>query len=152
MASHKDELKDHEVFYSCLGSRVGRGKDLFIKVDHQYPIDFATIAKDVGCKAYFLVSSGGAKANSWNLYLKTKGQVEDDLKEMGLSNLKILRPGLLLSRDNDSRIGEKIAAWIPFIPKISCEDVARGMLEYAYDIVSENVTKDPETLDNSKHP
>jgi hypothetical protein len=32
--------------------------------------------------------------------------------------------GLLLDRDNDSRIGEKILKYVPFIPKILSKDVA----------------------------
>ena len=43
----------------------------------------------------------------------------------------IHRPALLLNRDNDERIGEKIAAHIPFISKIESSDVGLVMLNHA---------------------
>lgn len=41
--------------------------------------------------------------------------------------LSIHRPGVLLHRDNDSRIGEKIASIIPFIAKIEASDFAKSL-------------------------
>ena len=38
---------------------------------------------------------------------------------------------MLLNRDNDSRVGEKIASFIPFISKIESSDVGLAMLDNA---------------------
>ena len=59
-------------------------------MDRDYPIEFAKLAVNVGAKEFYLVSSMGAKASSWFLYPKTKGQAEEALKEAGLNRLIIV--------------------------------------------------------------
>jgi hypothetical protein len=59
-----------------LGSRVGRGKEEFVKVDLTYPTEFAKMAKKMSVPVYGLLSSSGAKASSMFFYMKTKGQAE----------------------------------------------------------------------------
>ena len=137
------------LLYCCLGSRVGRGKDEFLKVDYQYPVDFANLAKQLDAKVYFLVSSSGSKANSCNLYLKTKGKVEMDIKQLELKHLVIMKPGLLLDRDNDYRLGEKIASWVPFIPKVTWKEVACSMIEKTVELINKEESIDALSLDNS---
>ena len=66
------------------------------------------------------------------LYMKTKGRVEEDINKIGLNELAIYRPALLLNRDNDKRLGEKIGSFIPFIPKIQSIDVAKGMIKHCF--------------------
>lgn len=63
--------------------------------------------------------------------MRTKGEVERDIKKLGYNHLSISKPGLLLNRDNDSRIGEKIGSVIPFITKIESSDVGLAMLDHA---------------------
>jgi uncharacterized protein YbjT (DUF2867 family) len=55
-----------------------------------------------------LVSSTGSNANSCLLYLKVKGEAEDELKAKGIPMLSIFKPGLLNNR-RDARFGEKVA-------------------------------------------
>ena len=63
--------------------------------------------------------------------MKTKGEVERDAAKLGFPVLAISKPGLLVDRDNDSRIGEKIFSWVPFITKIQSPDLGLAMLEEA---------------------
>ena len=63
--------------------------------------------------------------------MKTKGEVERDIVKVGIPHLAIYKPGLLLNRDNDNRIGEKIGSFVPFIPKIESADVGLCMLDKA---------------------
>ena len=42
--------------------------------------------------------------------------------------ISILKPGIILNRDNDDRLGEKIIAYMPFYPKITSKDIAMAML------------------------
>ena len=149
MSTKKSELEGCDIFFSCLGSRVGRGKDLFFKVDHDYPLEFAQMSIDLNAHAFYLVSSVGAKESSCNHYLKVKGQTENDMKALKHNNLWFARPGLLLERNNDKRFGEKIGAWIPFLGKITCRNVAKAMIEHSY-ASFENKEKDQfSTLNNS---
>ena len=47
-------------------------QDGFYKVDHNYVVNTAKLAKDGGCKQFHLVSSTGANRNSSFLYPRTK--------------------------------------------------------------------------------
>jgi hypothetical protein len=82
------------------------------------------------------------------LYMKTKGRVEQALKDLKLSQLSIYRPGLLLNRRNDSRVGEKIGSWIPFITKIESADMGKAMVEHAVKVVR---MSDAELADHRLH-
>ena len=114
-----------------LGTRTKVGEELFVKVDYQYPLNFANLAKEMGVKHYGLLSSTGADAKSMFLYMKTKGRVEADIREAGLNSLTIYRPGFLLNRRGDKRFGETVGAYIPFVEKIPSADMGRAMIEHA---------------------
>jgi hypothetical protein len=47
-------------------------KEGFIKVDYDYIVGSAKMAKAAGVEHFSLISSGGANANSWFLYMKVK--------------------------------------------------------------------------------
>jgi uncharacterized protein YbjT (DUF2867 family) len=111
-------------------------------------LNFALLAKELDVKHYGLLSSTGADATSMFLYMKTKGRVEQALKDLKLSQLSIYRPGLLLNRRNDSRVGEKIGSWIPFITKIESADMGKAMVEHAVKVVR---ISDAELADHRLH-
>ena len=50
-------------------------QDEFRRIDQGINIDMATVAKEMGVSYYGIMSSQGAKSNSWFLYLKVKGTV-----------------------------------------------------------------------------
>jgi uncharacterized protein YbjT (DUF2867 family) len=72
--TYKNELTGHAVF-CCLGSTKKKTPDLGIyrKIDHDYPLLLAQLAKQNGVEQYHLVSSIGANINGVNFYTKTKG-------------------------------------------------------------------------------
>ena len=127
----KTELQGYDAMLCTLGTRVKVGEELFKKVDYQYPIDFASVGKEIGVHHYGLLTSQGASASSWFLYMRTKGEVERDILKVGIPHLTIYKPGLLLNRDNDERIGEKIFSHVPLITKIESSDVGLCMLDQA---------------------
>jgi oxidoreductase len=104
----KNEHAQYQNFSSlfcCLGSQRKHGKETFVKVDKTYPILAANIALKnsnlamiIEIPHYLLVSSMGSDSKSWFLYPKTKGEVEDELKQKKLNLLTIFRPGLLKNR------------------------------------------------------
>jgi len=71
----KDSLKDIDAFICCLGTKTKTGEANFVKVDYQYPLNFAEFAKANNVKHYSLLTSGGADAKSSFLYMRVKGQV-----------------------------------------------------------------------------
>ena len=72
--------------------------------------------------------------------MRTKGQVEDALGKLDYPMLCVHRPGLLLNRDNDKRMGEKIGSYLPFFPKMEARDVGKVILEHALRSVKEYET------------
>uniref|UniRef100_A0A3B5M5D9 Protein HTATIP2 n=2 Tax=Xiphophorus couchianus TaxID=32473 RepID=A0A3B5M5D9_9TELE len=103
-------FKGHDVGYCCLGTtRAKAGADGFIRVDHDYVLKSAELAKAGGCSHFHLESSRGADKKSSFLYLKVKGQVEAEIEALGFDRLAIYRPGVLLVDRQESRPGEWLA-------------------------------------------
>mmetsp|Transcript_18133 Transcript_18133/g.30980 ORF Transcript_18133/g.30980 Transcript_18133/m.30980 type:complete len:96 (+) Transcript_18133:448-735(+) len=67
--------------------------------------------------------------------MRTKARVERDIVEQAkIPHMAIYKPGLLLNRDNDFRVGEKLASFIPFVDtKIESADLAKAMLSHAFE-------------------
>lgn len=81
----------------------------FEAVDRTAVVEFASAARDSGARHMITVSSVGADAGSSNRYLALKGQVENDLGELGFERLDVLRPGLLRGRRGaERRLAERL--------------------------------------------
>ncbi|XP_060074466.1 oxidoreductase HTATIP2-like [Ylistrum balloti] len=105
--SYSDVFRDVKYGFCCLGTtRAKSGKTGFVKVDHDYVLKAAELAKASGCKHYSVLSSQGADKNSSLLYPRTKGQVEEALKVIHFRQLSIFRPGLILCNRQESRPSE----------------------------------------------
>eukprot|EP00347_Sterkiella_histriomuscorum_P007746 403347714 len=138
MSKMENDLEGYDAFMCTLGTRTKTGAENFKKVDYTYPLEFAKLAQKLNIPHYGLLTSMGANHRSQFLYMRTKGEVENAIKALNLDNLNIYRPGVLLNRDNDFRIGEKIIGWVPFISKIQSSDVGKVMLEQAVLSKSQN--------------
>jgi uncharacterized protein YbjT (DUF2867 family) len=84
----------------------------FTKVDYEYQLKVAEIAKRNGAKTFILLSSIGADKKSMVLYSKVKGEVEDAISKLGYGKVIILRPSILLGERTESRPGEAIGQWV----------------------------------------
>ena len=73
-------------------------KKLFYKVDYEYVCNLAEKAKSSGIENLSVVSSVGASKNSFNYYLKTKGLMEEQLKDLSFHTLNIFQPSHLLGK------------------------------------------------------
>ena len=131
MSDLKDQLTGYHSFICCLGTRRKYGEELFIKVDKQYPINFAVVCKDIEIPYFSLLTSGGADSTSSFLYMRTKGEVEEAIRALGLKHLVIFRPGLLTDRNNDFRVGEKLLGYVPCVPKCDAKELGKGMLAHS---------------------
>ncbi len=88
--------------------KVKGDKQAYRKVDYDIPVKSARFCKMTGCKIFVLVSSIGANSKSNNFYIKLKGEVEDEIKTMGIDTVHIMRPSMLLGdRENEPRPMEK---------------------------------------------
>jgi uncharacterized protein YbjT (DUF2867 family) len=110
-----------DAVYCCLGTtiKVAGSKEAFKRVDLDYPVHAAQLARSAGVRHFAVISSTGADEGSMFFYTRVKGELERILQETGLPSLHIFRPSLLLGDRNEKRAGEGAAAAIscalPFI-------------------------------------
>ncbi|MEE6498962.1 hypothetical protein FKM82_003258 [Ascaphus truei] len=103
-------FQGHDVGFCCLGTTKAKaGEAGFIRVDHDYVLKSAQLAKAGGCTHFNLESSNGANKESSFLYLKVKGQVEAEVEELGFDRYTIFRPAVLLCDRKESRPSEWVA-------------------------------------------
>ena len=90
--------------------KAGRDEAAFRAVDHDLVLQTAEAAKAAGIPNMVLVGSAGADPKAKNLYLRVKGEVEQEVSRVGFKRLDILRPGLLRgAREGDMRPLETLA-------------------------------------------
>lgn len=109
---HHSELFGVNSVFCCLGSTMAKAgsKEKFAHVDLSYPIEIAWMAQQHGVKRLIVISSAGADARSQNFYLNTKGKMETGVSGVFQGKLTFMRPGLILGKRNEFRLGEKMAA------------------------------------------
>ena len=122
-----DNLQYH-VLFNTLGSRVGRGNEEFIKVDFTYVVNSCILCEKLNIGHFSNCSAGNADRNSCFLYSRVKGEAEDECLSKNVNYISILRPGLIVDRDNDSRCLEKMAACFCCCWKITSKEIALGMM------------------------
>ncbi len=105
------ELQAVDRVYCCLGTTLSEAgsREAFRRVDYDYPLQIAELAKKGGITGYSLVSALGADPRSRLFYNRVKGQVEQGLGQLAFPSLHIFRPSLLLGQRNQKRRGEAAA-------------------------------------------
>ena len=137
-------LSCHTAF-CCLGTtiRAAGSQEAFRRVDLDYVLAFARVAKAAQAQRFLVVSAVGADRSSQNFYLRTKGEMEQGLLDMRFASLDILQPGLLLGWRREMRPLELAArVLMPILNPlllgslsvyrgIPADTVARGMVRAA---------------------
>lgn len=80
----------------------------YYRIDHDYPVHAATIARENGATSVFVVSAVGANADSRIFYIRTKGQMEKDMIALGLQHTYIFRPSMIMGQRKENRPFERI--------------------------------------------
>lgn len=105
----KDIEFAHEVF-CCLGTTMKKAgsKQQFEKVDFEYPLTIAAIAKNRGVGHFIVISAMGANEKALAYYSQVKGKLEAELIKMDFPRLSIVRPSLITGNRQEFRLGEMI--------------------------------------------
>ncbi len=110
-----DRLEEQDIafaheLYCCLGTTIKKAgsRKAFEKVDFEYPLAIASLAKKRGIPHFLVITAMGANESSPFYYNRVKGKLEHDLMELGLQQLSIIRPSLLVGERNEFRLGEKV--------------------------------------------
>lgn len=133
--------------YCCLGTTIKKAgsKAAFRKVDLDYPVLIARLAKLNGATHFSIVTAMGANAQSSIFYNQIKGEVENKLKELNFESLLVFRPSLLLGNRQEVRFSEQVGASLmrlfkPLIPQkyqgIEATKVAEAILQKTLSVAS----------------
>jgi len=114
----------------------------FRRVDYDYPLAVARIARRHGIPVYVLTSAIGADADARFYYNQVKGQLEEALKALHFASFTSVRPGVIGGPRAEFRMGERLLVhvlrmlsftlpkrWQPNPPA----RIARALLEAALD-------------------
>ena len=114
--NHKDDITGDDCFF-CIGTTKQNtpDKEEYRKIEYNIPVEIARIAKSNSINSFLYVSSGFADPKSSGVYLKNKGDVEEELKKLKFLTLGIMRPSFLMGDRKENRIGEKVGIFFLFI-------------------------------------
>jgi uncharacterized protein YbjT (DUF2867 family) len=105
-----DWWQDIDAVICTLGTtmKAAGSKEMFYRVDHDYPLAFAQITQKHGTTTYVLNSAVGADASSRFFYNQVKGEIEQDLAGLGFRSLTAVRPGVIGGQRSEFRFRESI--------------------------------------------
>ena len=147
LASMKSEIVADEVFLALGTTKANSPKKVeYYRVDHDYPVLAARIAKVGGAKSVFLVTAVGANPHSRFFYVRTKGETERDVIALNFEHTHIFRPSMIIGHRKEKRslLEEGLIRFWPaldslFLGKsdkykgITGEDIAKAMVRSATD-------------------
>ncbi len=104
LANVKSEIAADEIFIA-LGTTKAKSPDEaeYYRVDHDYPVLAARIAKEQGAKSVFLVTAVGGNAKSKFFYVRTKGETERDVIALNFEYTHIFRPSMIIGNRKEKR-------------------------------------------------
>jgi uncharacterized protein YbjT (DUF2867 family) len=120
--------------------RAAGSKEAFRKVDHDYVVAVARLARAHGVRAFALTSAIGADARSRIFYNRVKGEVEASVEACGFPSLTVVRPGFIGGTRRESRPLEQAAVRVvlavgPLLPRRwrinPADSIARALLDSA---------------------
>ncbi len=137
MGTHPEWFAVDEVF-CALGTTIAAAgsQSAFRRVDFDYPLTAAQLARRQGARHYLLVSALGANAQSLVFYNRVKGELENELRALQFPALTIARPSMLMGERKERRRKEewvKPLAWLwpaAYRP-VEASQVALGLVRSA---------------------
>jgi uncharacterized protein YbjT (DUF2867 family) len=141
----KAEIAGDEVFIALGTTRANSPNEAeYYRVDHDYPVLAARIAKEGGAKSVFLVSAVDADPDSRYFYVRTKGDTERDVTALKFEHTNIFRPSMILGNRKERRSlleDALMKLWPALNPLLAWkggkyrgmtgEDIAKAMIEAA---------------------
>jgi len=102
--------------------RAAGSQEAFRRVDHDYMLAVAKLARQHGTRTFALNSAIGADPSSRFFYNRVKGELERDLATLDFRSLTFVRPGLIGGMRDETRPAERIASLVlgvlhPILPR-----------------------------------
>ena len=113
LQNHKEDIKGDDCFF-CIGTtkQNSPNKDEYRRIELDVPKEIAQIAKSNLVKSFIFVSALYANPKSSGDYVRFKGLVEQELKQLNFPKLGIMRPSFLMGDRKEKRVGEKIGIFV----------------------------------------
>lgn len=94
----------------AIGSTIKKAgsRSVFKKIDHDYVVNVANLAKNCGALHFGVISALGADRSSHIFYNQVKGEMETSLIGLYFKKLTIIRPSLILGERSEKRFGEQL--------------------------------------------
>lgn len=134
LVAHVDWF-DVDMVFCALGTTIKQAgsQAAFRRVDFEYPLQIAQLAKAQGAKRFLLVSALGASARSRVFYNRVKGELEEAIRGIGFEHVSVAQPSVLAGERAEVRLGERIALKLGFlVPQrykpVHVVQVAAGLL------------------------
>ena len=99
------QLPRADIAICALGTTIKNAgsRDAFRAVDHGAVLAFAKAALEARIKHFLVVTAVGADPASGVFYSRVKGEIQQDLCDLGFSRLDVLQPGLLRGERQEKR-------------------------------------------------
>jgi uncharacterized protein YbjT (DUF2867 family) len=113
LENHKEDIKGDDCFF-CIGTtkKNSPDKDDYRRVELDIPKEIAKIAKSNLVNSFIYVSALYANPKSSGDYVRFKGLVEEELKELNFPKLGIMRPSFLMGNRKEKRASETIGIFV----------------------------------------
>ena len=113
LQNHKEDIKGDDCFF-CIGTtkKNSPDKDEYKRVELDIPKEIAKIAKSNLVNSFIFVSALYANPKSSGEYIRFKGLVEEELKELNFPKLGIMRPSFLIGNRKEKRASETIGIFV----------------------------------------
>jgi uncharacterized protein YbjT (DUF2867 family) len=95
--------------YCCLGASGNSSSGTFRRVDHDYPVEVARLARKAGAQRLAIISAVGASPGSRISMLRVKGETERDIVALGYECVEIFQPATILGDRATAKRGQGTA-------------------------------------------
>jgi uncharacterized protein YbjT (DUF2867 family) len=113
LENHKEDIKGDDCFF-CIGTTKQNSpdKDEYRRVELDIPREISKIAKSNLVNSFIFVSASYANPKSSGDYVRFKGLVEEELRELNFPKLGIMRPSFLIGNRKEKRASETIGIFV----------------------------------------
>ena len=162
LENYKEDIRGDDCFF-CIGTtkKNSPDKDEYRRVELDIPREVAKIAKSNLVNSFIFVSALYANPKSSGEYIRFKGKVEEELKELNFSKLAIMRPSFLVGNRKEKRASETIGIFVfkllsPLLlgplkkmKPIHSETVAKAMIAVIQNDIQQTIFESNEISDIS---
>lgn len=152
MERYRGMMRCDDLFIA-LGTTIKKAgsKQAFRRVDYEYIIQAASLAKQAGANQCLFVSSAGADAQSRFFYNRVKGQTEAAVVRLDFWATHIFRPGVLLGEREERRPVESLFAGLSRAVRSVAPNLLGNYNPTEADLLAKRMIQSAQSIDPGVH-